>query len=56
MFITLVKRVTEMAQVYNKDSPLNEDDDGGGIPLVFDANAYPWCGNNLVPMFRLNVI
>ena len=55
MFVTLVQRAVELAGTL-QDNPrmkaLYEDD----LPMIFDANDYPWCGDDRVPVFRLNAI
>lgn len=56
MFVTLVQRAVEMASSHAAESPRLKTLTEGEIPLVFDANDYPWCGDDLVPIFRLNAI
>ncbi|KAL7555145.1 hypothetical protein ACHAWF_018749 [Thalassiosira exigua] len=56
MFVTLVQRAVEMAGRYAHKSPRMKLLTEGELPLIFDANDYPWCGDDLVPIFRLNLI
>ncbi|KAL3789816.1 hypothetical protein ACHAW5_011239 [Stephanodiscus triporus] len=56
MFVTLVQRAVEMATSSSSQSPRMKLLSEGDIPLIFDANDYPWCGDDLVPIFRLNAI
>lgn len=56
MFVTLVERAVAMASALADESPRMKLLAEGEIPLVFDANDYPWCGADLVPIFRLNAI
>lgn len=56
MFVTLVQRAVEMASLLTEDSPRTKLLAEGELPLIFDANDYPWCGDDLVPVFRLNAI
>ena len=56
MFVTLVQRAVEMATIYSSQSPRMKLLSEGDFPLIFDANDYPWCGDDLVPIFRLNAI
>ena len=56
VFVTLVQRAVEMAVALSHESPRMKLLSEGEIPLVFDANDFPWCGDDLVPIFRLNAI
>jgi len=56
MFVTLVQRAVEMAVSLSEKSPRMKLLSEGEIPLIFDANDYPWCGDDYVPIFRLNAI
>ena len=56
MFVTLVQRAVELAVSLADKSPRMKLLSEGEIPLIFDANDYPWCGDDLVPIFRLNAI
>lgn len=56
MFVTLVQRAVEMAASLADQSPRMKLLTEGEIPLIFDANDYPWCGDDYVPIFRLNAI
>ncbi|KAL9184204.1 hypothetical protein ACHAXT_002290 [Thalassiosira profunda] len=56
MFVTLVQRAVEMAKSLVKESPRLKLITEGELPLIFDSNDYPWCGDDLVPIFRLNAI
>ena len=56
VFVTLVQRAVEMAVALSHESPRMKFLSEGEIPLVFDANDFPWCGDDLVPIFRLNAI
>lgn len=56
MFVTFVQRAVEMATIYSSQSPRMKLLSEGDFPLIFDANDYPWCGDDLVPIFRLNAI
>ena len=56
MFVTLVQRAVEKAKELANESPRMRALAEGEVPLVFDSNDYPWCGDDLVPIFRLNAI
>ena len=56
MFVTFVQRAVEMAGIYSSQSSRMRLLSEGDFPLIFDANDYPWCGDDLVPIFRLNAI
>jgi hypothetical protein len=56
MFVTFVQRAVEMAVSLSSTSPRMRLLSEGDLPLMFDANDYPWCGDDLVPVFRLNAI
>lgn len=56
MFVTLVQRAVELAATLSSTSPRMKLLSEGDLPLIFDSNDYPWCGDDLVPVFRLNAI
>jgi len=56
MFVTLVQRAVEMSSLLANDNPRMKLLAEGDFPVIFDANDYPWCGDDLVPVFRLNAI
>eukprot|EP00571_Detonula_confervacea_P000522 CAMPEP_0172316804 /NCGR_PEP_ID=MMETSP1058-20130122/29559_1 /TAXON_ID=83371 /ORGANISM="Detonula confervacea, Strain CCMP 353" /LENGTH=532 /DNA_ID=CAMNT_0013031213 /DNA_START=239 /DNA_END=1834 /DNA_ORIENTATION=- len=56
MFVTLVQRAVDMAAALGEESPRMKILSEGEIPFIFDPIDYPWCGNDLVPIFRLNAI
>ena len=58
MFVTLVQQAVELAATLVDESPRMKILTKGSqpIPLIFDSNDYPWCGDDLVPIFRLNAI
>lgn len=56
MFVTLVQRAVELAASLKEQDTRMKALYEGELPLIFDANDYPWCGDDLVPIFRLNSI
>ena len=56
MFVTLVQRAVELAGTLKEQDARMKALYEGELPLIFDANDYPWCGDDLVPVFRLNAI
>lgn len=56
MFVTLVQRAVDMASTLSFASPRMKLLSEGEVPLIFDSSDYPWCGDDLVPVFRLNAI
>lgn len=56
MFVTLVQRALEMAGTLKEQDTRMKALYEGELPMIFDANDYAWCGDDLVPIFRLNAI
>jgi len=56
MFVTLVQRAVELAGTLKEQDTRMKALYEGELPMIFDANDYPWCGDDLVPIFRLNAI
>jgi hypothetical protein len=56
MFVTLVQRAVELAGSLKEQDTKMKALFEGDLPLIFDANDFPWCGDDLVPVFRLNAI
>ena len=56
MFVTLVERAVELASTMKEQDERMKALYEGELPMIFDANDYAWCGDDLVPIFRLNAI
>jgi hypothetical protein len=56
MFVTLIQRAVELAGTLTEQDTRMKALYEGELPLIFDANDYPFCGDDLVPIFRLNAI
>jgi len=56
MFVTLVERAVELADTMKEQDKRMKALVEGELPMIFDANDYAWCGDDLVPIFRLNAI
>ncbi|KAL7480823.1 hypothetical protein ACHAW6_006484 [Cyclotella cf. meneghiniana] len=55
-FVSLIQNAIGMAKKYEDVEPSLKLLTEGDFPLIYDSNDYPWCGDDLVPVFRLNAI
>eukprot|EP00956_Cyclotella_meneghiniana_P029927 scaffold74136_cov22-Cyclotella_meneghiniana.AAC.1 len=55
-FVSLVQHAIHKAYEYVHLEPGLKLLTEGDFPLIYDPNDYPWCGDDLVPIFRLNAI
>lgn len=55
-FVSLIQHAVHMAHEYAHLEPGLKLLTEGDFPLIYDPNDYPWCGDDLVPIFRLNAI
>mmetsp|Transcript_24187 Transcript_24187/g.51048 ORF Transcript_24187/g.51048 Transcript_24187/m.51048 type:complete len:926 (+) Transcript_24187:247-3024(+) len=56
MFVTFVQMALEKAKNLADQDPRMKLLAEGDFPIIFDSNDYPWCGEDFVPVFRLNAI
>jgi hypothetical protein len=55
-FVSLVQNAIDMSNQYVNLEPSLKLLTEGDFPLIYDTGDYPWCGDDLVPVFRLNAI
>ena len=55
-FVSLVQHAVNKAKEYVNVEPGLKLLTEGDFPLIYDPNDYPWCGDDYVPVFRLNAI
>jgi hypothetical protein len=55
-FVSLLQNAIGMAKKYEHEEPSLKLVTEGDFPLIYDTGDYPWCGEDLVPIFRLNAI
>lgn len=55
-FVSLVQNAIDLSKQYVHLEPSLKLLTQGDFPLIYDSNDYPWCGDDLVPIFRLNAI
>ena len=55
-FVSLVQHAIDKAKEYVNVEPSLKLLTEGDFPLIYDPNDYPWCGDDFVPVFRLNAI
>jgi hypothetical protein len=55
-FVSVVQNAIDLSKQYVDMEPSLKLLTRGDFPLIYDSNDYPWCGDDLVPIFRLNAI
>lgn len=55
-WVTLLESAVSMAKLLEDKNPRMKIITQGEFPIIFDEFDYPWCNNDLVPIFRLNGI
>ena len=55
-WVTLLESAVSMAKLLEHKNPRLKLITQGEFPIIFDEFDYPWCNNDLVPIFRLSGI
>mmetsp|Transcript_29370 Transcript_29370/g.61474 ORF Transcript_29370/g.61474 Transcript_29370/m.61474 type:complete len:564 (-) Transcript_29370:112-1803(-) len=55
-WVTLLESAVLMAKKLEDKNPRMKLITEGEFPIIFDTFDYPWCGDDLVPIFRLSTI
>lgn len=53
-WVTLLESAVSMAKILEVKNPRMKLITQGNFPVIFDEFDYPWCGDDLVPIFRLS--
>lgn len=55
-WVTLLESAVAMARVLSSQEPRMKAITEGDFPIIYDDFDTPWCGDDLVPVFRMNAI
>lgn len=53
-WVTLLESAVSMAKMLEEKNPRMKLITNGDFPIIFDEFDYPWCGDDLVPIWRLS--